>query len=157
MGTILFEFAKDVDSTVHEIELDKEKEKLLEQRRTKMKRHTSMINVPLSANQKSEMLRYLFQGKPLLCENDFFRKIFFFRKVGSKPEEPGSDTVRPRLMQSKSEIHENSFDSFQDNFQDLESVLTSFQIDDNKKSKYKRRRSLACSMKFWKSKDGSKA
>ena len=81
MGTILFEFAKDVDSTVHEIELDKEKEKLLEQRRTKMKRHTSMINVPLSANQKSEMLRYLFQGKPLLCENDFSGKYFFLGKL----------------------------------------------------------------------------
>ena len=157
MGTILFEFAKDVDSTVHEIELDKEKEKLLEQRRTKMKRHTSMINVPLSANQKSEMLRYLVQRKPLLCEKKILREIFSFRKVGSKPEEPSSVAGRPRLMQSKSEIHENSFDSFQDNFQDLESVLTSFQIDDNKKSKYKRRRSLASSMKFWKTKDGSKA
>ena len=80
MGTILFEFAKDVDSTVHEIELDKEKEKVLEMRRTKMKRHTSMINVPLSANQKSEILRYLFKRKPMLCEKDFLMKIFSVAK-----------------------------------------------------------------------------
>ena len=59
-------------------------------------------------------------------------------------------------MQSKSVVSKNSFDSIHDSFQDLESVLTSFQIDDTKKTKYKRRKSIASSMKFWKTKDDSK-
>ena len=44
-----------------------------------------------------------------------------------------------------------------DNFQDLESILNSFTIGDTKKSKpTKRRRSLASSMKFWKTKENQK-
>ena len=40
-----------------------------------------------------------------------------------------------------------------DGFGDLESVLNSFSIDTKKPKPYKRRKSLAMSMKFWKSKD----
>ena len=40
-----------------------------------------------------------------------------------------------------------------DGFGDLESVLNSFSIDTRKPKPYKRRKSLAMSMKFWKSKD----
>ena len=44
-----------------------------------------------------------------------------------------------------------------DNFQDLESILNSFTIGETKKSKpTKRRRSLASSMKFWKTKENQK-
>ena len=57
VAAIFFDFARDVESTIHEIEKDNEKNMLLEKRR-KMIRHTSMINVPLNVNQKSDMLRY---------------------------------------------------------------------------------------------------
>ena len=40
-----------------------------------------------------------------------------------------------------------------ESFQDLESVLNSFEISDNKHNKGKRRKSLASSIKFWKTKD----
>ena len=42
-----------------------------------------------------------------------------------------------------------------ESFQDLESVLNSFEILDTKNTKVKRRRSLASSIKFWKTKDDS--
>ena len=78
------------------------------------------------------------------------------RQIGSEPEVPSLDKMRPKLLQSKSVVQESSFDKIQDNFQDLESLLTTFQIDDTKKNKYKRRRSIASSMKFWKTKDDNK-
>ena len=57
-----------------------------------------------------------------------------------------------KAQESKSEFKDlkiNSEDSVQD-FQDLESVLNSFEIDDSKKKKPKlRRNTLASSMKFW--------
>ena len=58
--------------------------------------------------------------------------------------------VSPSLKEPESFL---ATDDSLDGFGDLESVLNSFSIHTRKPKPYKRRKSLAMSMKFWKSKD----
>ena len=62
----------------------------------------------------------------------------------------GTTEGSPTLKEPESFL---ATDDSLDGFGDLESVLNSFSIDTKKPKPYKRRKSLAMSMKFWKSKD----
>ena len=69
------------------------------------------------------------------------------QSLGNTGATPEAD---PSLKQPESFL---ATDDSLDGFGDLESVLNSFSIDTKKPKPYKRRKSLAMSMKFWKSKD----
>ena len=110
-----------------------------------------MINIsdsecPLPNEKRASYLELLSESKTFLL----ITNVCYINRQQSLGDPSAPYEVSPSLKEPESFL---ATDDSLDGFGDLESVLNSFSIDTRKPKPYKRRKSLAMSMKFWKSKD----